>query len=55
MSWFVYVIWVSGDELSMDEPATERKSPERQFVVRDHVMRACRSLPKGGVDLAFPR
>jgi len=39
MSWFVYVIWVSGDELSMDEPATERKSPERQFVVRDHVMR----------------
>jgi len=38
MSWFVYVIRVSGGELSMDEGVADRKPPERQSAVRDRVM-----------------
>ena len=50
MSWFVYVIPVCGEQVSVDEP-----TPERQSAVRDHVMRRRLQEPQGGGALAFPR
>ncbi|HHY32977.1 MAG TPA: hypothetical protein GX515_08190 [Firmicutes bacterium] len=54
MSRFVYVIWVSGGELSMDEPVAERKSPEPQSAVRNHMMRRLEE-PNASRALAFLR